>query len=416
MSVYKRCVCRDEQGKELGRRCPRLRNGRHGTWYYAVDLPRAGGKRKQMRRGGHASREDAEAAEKKVQGRIDIEAVVDDKETVGEWLDSWLAGQQLRPTTADGYRSNIDNYLKPHLGEIPLEKLRTKHVAAMVRAIEARTEGRRVGPATMHRIRATLRSALSEAVREQRVDVNVAKFVKLPSGQAPRAVVWTPERIAAWRAGAPRPKVAVWTPLQTGQFLDAVQADRLYALWHLMVFTGLRRGETIGARWVDVDLDAGQLTVTEQLVQVGREVVIGPPKSSSGERVVPLDAATVTVLRAYRAAQQRDRLKWGDAWVQSGRVFTREDGSPLRPDAVSGRFKRLVTAADLPPIRLHDLRHGAATISLAAGADMKTVSTMLGHSTITLTANTYSSVLPEVARAAAEAAAALVPRRRLGEV
>jgi integrase len=111
-----------------------------------------------------------------------------------------------------------------------------------------------------------------------------------------------------------------------------------------------------------------------------------------------------------RARQQAARAAWGEAWVESELVFTREDGSALHPASVTARFGVLSREADLPPIRLHDLRHGAATLALAGGANLKVVSDMLGHSSIGITADTYTSVLPEVARAAAEAAVRLVPR------
>jgi integrase len=116
-------------------------------------------------------------------------------------------------------------------------------------------------------------------------------------------------------------------------------------------------------------------------------------------------------LKTHRARQEAEREKWGEAWVDTGRVFTNEDGTWLHPDRVTDLFERLVTASGLPPIRLHDLRHVAATLMLAGGADMKTVQEMLGHSSITITMDIYASVLPELAKEAAEAAAKLVPRQ-----
>jgi integrase len=144
--------------------------------------------------------------------------------------------------------------------------------------------------------------------------------------------------------------------------------------------------------------------------QVGWATEEGEPKTANGVRVIALDANTVAVLRGHRVRQSAERLQCGPAWVTTGLVFTREDGSAIHPDYVTGHFERLVRAADLPPIRLHDLRHGAATLALAGGANLKVVSEMLGHSGIAITADTYTSVLPQVARAAAEAANALVPR------
>jgi hypothetical protein len=128
--------------------------------------------------------------------------------------------------------------------------------------------------------------------------------------------------------------------------------------------------------------------------------------------VVSLDTDTTTVLRAHRARQNRARLALGDAWVDSGLVFTDTDGSPPHPAVITTRFEQLITEAGLPPIRLHDLRHGAATLTLATGADLKVVQDLLGHSSITITADTYAHVLPELARETAEAAARIVPRTR----
>ena len=185
---------------------------------------------------------------------------------------------------------------------------------------------------------------------------------------------------------------------------------RLYALYHLVTFRGLRRGEAVGLPWAEVDLAGRSLTVTQQIVQLGYRTESGPPKSDSARGWRSTRTAS-TALRAHKARQAAERRAWGAAWVETGLVFTREDGSALHPEYVTRHFERLARDAGLPPIRLHDLRHGAATLALAGGADLKTVSEMLGHSTITITADTYASVLPEVAHRAAEAAARLVPRR-----
>ena len=241
------------------------------------------------------------------------------------------------------------------------------------------------------------------------IPFNPGAFVELATGKRPKAVLWTDERVLEWRRTGKRPKVAVWTPEQTGAFLDYASGDRLYALDHLVTFRGLRRGEAVGLPWAEVDLVGRNLAVSEQIVQVGYLTETGPPKSDSA-RVVVLDADSVAVLQSHKARQNQERLAWGPGWVDSGLVFTREDGSALHPEYVSRHFERLARNAGLPPVRLHDLRHGAATLALAGGADLKTVSEMLGHSTITITADTYASVLPEVARSAAEAAARLVPR------
>jgi integrase len=252
-------------------------------------------------------------------------------------------------------------------------------------------------------------SALNTATKRRLIPFNPGAFVELAPGKRPKAVLWTEERAAEWRRTGKRPKVAVWTPEQTGAFLDYAAPDRLYALYHLVTFRGLRRGEAVGLPWAEVDLPGRSLQVSEQIVQLGYRTVTGPPKADSSRPVV-LDEDSVAVLRAHKARQNSERLAWGPAWIESRLVFTRENGAPLHPEYVTRHFERLARDAGLPPVRLHDLRHGAATLALARGAGLKTVSEMLGHSTITITADTYASVLQEVARRAAEAAAGLVPR------
>jgi len=185
--------------------------------------------------------------------------------------------------------------------------------------------------------------------------------------------------------------VMVWTPEQTGQFLDFISDDRLYPLYHLIAYRGPRRGEACGVRWTDLNRAAGHLTIAEQLVQLGWAVEAGEPKSDAGGRVIALDKLTLAVLDAWRKRQIAERLAWGSAWIQSGRIFTHEDGSEWHPAEVTKHFNDLVAAASLPPIRLHDLRHGAATMALEAEVDIKVVQELLGHSTSVLTRDTYTS-------------------------
>jgi hypothetical protein len=161
-----------------------------------------------------------------------------------------------------------------------------------------------------------------------------------------------------------------------------------------------------------VDFEEGTITVSTQIVQVGWETEEGEPKTDSGARTVLLDADTIEVLRAHQAAQIAERAEWGDLWTDTGKVFTREDGTALHPETAPMRFERLAFRAGLPPIRLHDLRHVAATLLLAATHDLKLVQELLGHTTITLAGNTYTTVLPEVARAAAEGVAHLIRTAR----
>jgi integrase len=212
--------------------------------------------------------------------------------------------------------------------------------------------------------------------------------------------------------------VAVWTARQTAQFLHHIRDHQWYPMFHLVALLGLRRGEVLGLRWCDLDLAARVIMVSHQVCEDNGRTVICAPKTAASVRVVALDHYTVSVLR--RLCARRPPLTTRAGLPQAAFLFTNQRGEPLNPGYVTHLFQRLVADADLPPIRLHDLRHGAASLSLAAGNDLKTVQAMLGHDSIVLTADTYTSVLPCLAHNAAEATAALVlhaaavksPRRR----
>jgi integrase len=368
-----------------------------------------------VRRGGFTTKAAAVAALEALSSPVAAPAA---GLTTGAWLDRWLASRMsLRASTSRGYAAHVRAYLVPYLGGIPLAELSPADVQAMFAAI-IRGEavlGHPVGAATLRRIHATLRAALNSAVRARLIASNPGRWPELPAAARPRPQVWTPALTERWEREGWRPVVGVWTAGQTAAFLAQVRDHRLYALFHLVALRGLRRGEAAGLRWSDLDLDAGTLTVTGQLQQLGGRLIAGPPKSEAGRRVIALDKTTIAALRAHRVRQHAERSAAGSLWADTGYVFTTAMGKPVGPDRLTRLFRRLVAGSGLPPVTLHGLRHGAATLALAAGTDLKIVQDQLGHSTITLTADTYTSVLPETARAAADNTAALLfparPRR-----
>ncbi|WP_141578738.1 tyrosine-type recombinase/integrase [Actinomadura sp. WMMA1423] len=509
-STFKTCGCRDEHGKRLGVKCPKLRrgNGRwsstHGSWAFQLELPptAAGTRRSPLRRAGFVTQDAAEAGLNQAKELLAIAAddptaqvqiadlitttvratkALPEPETVrrkfrvgqdlsrsvtvGEYLETWLAGRRnLREGTRRSYAQHISLYLKPHLGHIQLERLRVRDVDRIFDAIDelnqqiiraretcdprlrAKVKGRRVvSAASKQRIRATLRAALNKAIRERLIEINVASLAELPSGKAPKALVWTDERIAQWEQdfaahvqtmnarrrrmsklephkrigdrinrldayiGAPRPSpVMVWTPALTNKFLQRARRHRLYAQFHLIAFRGLRRGESCGLRWSDLDLNAGTAAIRWQITQIGPDTFEGKPKSEAGEATISLDSTTVKELRAHKARQNTERLAAGETWTETGFVFTTPTGQPVNPNDVTEQFEQLSMEAGLPPIRLHDLRHGAATFLLAAGYDMKVVQETLRLSSISIASDIYTSVLPQLASQSAEDAAAIV--------
>lgn len=406
--VFRRCGCVDPgTGRAFGARCPRLARRGHGSWYVGLELPLGqDGRRRRLRRGGYRSRRAACQA----LGWLGAPAPGGGRHavTVGQWLERWLASRTCPATsTVRGYAAHVRLYLKPYLGPILLSELATGHVQAMFTAIirEHEVEGRPVTPATLARIRATLRVALNAAMRQGHLADNPACRVELPAARRPHAVVWTSNRVEHWQHTGERPVVAVWTAAQTAQFLRHIRGHRLYAAYHLIALRGLRRGEAAGLRWCDVDLDEGAAVIGQQLQQYDGHIVVSSPKTRHSSRVIALDRTTITALRQHRARQVTEREIVGEGYRDSGYVFTSLVGDPIAPDRLTRTFHRLREEAGMPPIRLHDLRHGAATLALAAGVELKVVQDMMGHSSIVLTADTYTSVLPEVARKAAEAVA-----------
>jgi len=411
-SVYSWCGCRDKRsGRRMGARCPLRGQEDHGSWYLSLELPPTpDGRRRRIRRGGFPSRQSAETA----LARLAMPSPGDPKGmplTVGQWLERWLVSRTApRSSTLRGYAAHVRLYLAPYLGQILLADLSPAHVQAMFTAISRQHEamGRPVTTATLVRVKATLRTSLNAAIRAGHVASNAASRAELPPARRPKAVVWTAERISEWQRTGVRPPVAVWTPAQTATFLNGIRHHRLYAVYHLIALRGLRRGEACGLRWCDIDLDSGAAIIAWQLQQYDGHVVLCPPKTAHSERIVALDRTTVAALRAHRSRQLAERAAAGEGYLDSGYIFTRAGGDPMAPDWLSCYFRQLNTASGLPPIRLHDLRHGAASLALAAGADLKVVQDMLGHSSIVLTADTYTSVLPEVASKAAEDVASLI--------
>lgn len=194
-----------------------------------------------------------------------------------------------------------------------------------------------------------------------------------------------------------------WSAAEVRTFLEHVSDDRLEALWWMLATTGMRRSEALGIGWSNVDIKAGSVAITHAVVK-GPEGVVRQrrTKTKSSKRRIALDGQTVAKLREHRLRQLEERVAWGEGYTDMGVVFTREDGTLIRPVWVTRRFEVLRTEAGLPRIRLHDLRHTWATLALVAGVPMKIVQERLGHSSITITSDLYSHIVEGLDRDAAE--------------
>lgn len=190
------------------------------------------------------------------------------------------------------------------------------------------------------------------------------------------------------------PEISPYTPEQARAFLEAVRGDRLEALFTVAVSLGLRQGEIFGLRWSDVDLERATLTVRYALQRLNGEPCFVEPKTKLSRRTINLPAVTVSTLYAHRNRQSEERAVAGTRWQDWGVVFPSTIGTPMEACNLTHRFHKITADAKLPKIRFHDLRHTAATLLLAQGVHPRLVMDTLGHSSISLTMNTYSHVLP----------------------
>jgi integrase len=371
------------------------RNPKNNRWYVLVDVP-AGpdGKRRRRGVGGFKTKREAKAAEAEALRRIrDGLFVEPSRLTVGAYLtEMWLPSMssQVRATTLGGYRHNVRAYLMPRLGDIPLQRLTTARVGAFYGELVA--SGGKGG-----------RAALSQdgPLRSHDAPPGASGCRGRRPGDPQRRRPGPPAR-------ARRVEMHTWTAEQLGAFLAAVREDRLYPAWLLLATLGMRRGELLGLRWVDVDLTTGRIAIRQTLVMVDGRPAMAEPKTVKGRRSLTLAPEVLDTLRAHRVQQAAERLSLGANYTASGLVITAEDGRPLHPETLSGQFVRQAKRAGLPPIRLHDLRHSVASILLARGVHPKVVSDMLGHATIALTLDTYSHVIPSLQQEAASVVAAAV--------
>jgi integrase len=308
------------------------------------------GQRERARRGGFPTKAAAIEACNRLLSRSREESTTV-LWSVGKWLRYWLSTRtSIRPSTLRSYTEHVDSHLVPRLGSVRLGELTGRQVAAMFTtlAMTPNKWGRPPSPSTLHRIRATLRSALNAAFREGLIRDNPARFVELPAPRRPQAQVWTEHRAREWRRTGQRFSVAVWTATLLAEFLRFVADDRLYAMWWLIALRGLRRGEAAGLRWIDVDLDEQVIMISQQRITFGHTTTVGPLKTAASRRTIALDRTTVKVLRAHRQLQMQEAARAGEDWVESGYVFTNSDGTPLNPDYLTRRFRYLVRQSGLP--------------------------------------------------------------------
>ena len=305
------------------------------------------------------------------------------------WLHKWLevARPTLRPLSYESDEMNVERHIVPALGRHRLPALQPHHVESFLR--RKLEDGLSAG--TCRNLHGILRRALTIAERQGYVSRNVARLV-------------TPPRVE-------REEVNPLTPDEAMAFLEHVRPHRLFPLFATAMATGLCQGELLGLAWSDCDLEVGTVTVRQTLHRRGGAFHLGEVKTRSSRRTLALAEPVVLELRAQRDRQRWERERAGAAWrggMWGDLVFMDELGGPLDGSALTKTFQALLKEAGIRRVRFHDLRHGAASYLLSAGVDLKVVSTVLGHSQIHVTANTYAHVQQDLKRDAADRLGAVI--------
>ncbi|RSS53250.1 site-specific integrase [Streptomyces sp. WAC01280] len=297
---------------------------------------------------------------------------------LAEWLPYWLDNivkPRRKRTTAAKYEVHVRLYLVPMIGSKRLESLSVADVRKFVVALENKTSA-----ATAKESHRVLRTALTAACREELVTRNVATLVEPPT--------------VADRDLDP------WSLDETLDLLAAARKDPLYAAFVLAIALGFRRGEIVGLRWENVDLDKREIRVRTQRQRVGGEVYEDDPKGRRRKQTLPLPGICVAPLRWQRMRQAAMRVQAGEKWEETGYVFTTRTGKPIEPRNLYRSFTRVAKNAGLRVIRLHDARHRTATLLTAAGVAPRVVMEILGHSQIAVTMNVYAHVVQDTQREA----------------
>jgi integrase len=345
-----------------------------GRWRAVIEVGWERGKRNRKYLSGKTKRDVLQKLAHAQQTRAQGLPVPAERQTVGRYLERWLADvaeRTVRASTFVRYRELLVIHAIPVIGNRPLAKLSPQDLQALY------AEKQRAGLSaqTVVHLHRVLHRALVQAVRWNLMVRNVADLV-----DPPRVI---------------RKEIRPLDAEQSRRFLAAVAGDRGEALYVLAVTTGMRQGEIIGLRWTDIDLEAGTLSVKRTLGRVRNLGILEDmPKTAKSRRSLRLTRLAVATLRTHRMRQKEERLRVGALWQDQNLVFANAFGGPMNTLTLTRRFHRLLKQAGLPRVRFHDLRHGTASLLLALGEHPKVVQELLGHSTIGITMDLYSHVAP----------------------
>jgi integrase len=319
---------------------------------------------------------------RKTRGQIDDGMnYANTKITLGEFLKGWLTSNTATRQRSTWVKNEqiCRGYIIPNLGHVKIRDLRPEHIQGLYRSLL----DQRIGTYTIIKVHTVLHSALQQATLTGMISRNPASYAQLPR--------------------EPANEMAILNESQVSQLLVAANGHRWEALYHLAIVTGMRQMEILGLKWTDLDWLRQTLKVERQLIRPdGNGVEFSSPKTRYGKRSIALGGKTVDVLRAHLLYQQGEKTAAGEAWIETGLIFTNSLGGPIDPRNLLRNYKQLLRDAGLPAIRFHDLRHTAASLMLNAGIPVIVVSRRLGHAKASITLYVYGHLIPSMQSEAAE--------------
>ncbi|MCY9764103.1 site-specific integrase [Paenibacillus alvei] len=337
-------------------------------WYYVIEI-RENGKRKRVKKRGFKTKKEAEKAENEAQNRYNNGLNINASNMpLKSLLDTWLQSKEysIKKVTYNTYQSHIMNHITPYIGNVELSKLTITHCQKIIKHLH---EEKELSIRSVRDIFKTLKAALDKAVEWDMVTKNVAALVDLPKEQKKEVQVWTAEQIR--------------------EFDSLIKNHREYVAFLLAYTTGMRKGEILGLRWKDVDLDARTISVVQA-------------KTAAGNRLISIDDRTVAELKKRKIMMSKEKLSAGAVYRDNDLVIGTSVGTPISPRNILRTFERFLKKSELPEITIHDLRHTHASLLLKQGVHPKIVSERLGHSSIKITLDLYSHLLPNMQKETAD--------------
>jgi integrase len=356
-----------------------------GRWHGYVSMGTKGDGRRDRRHVSAVARTEVVKKVKALEAKRDagIVPAAGKPMSVEDWLTYWLENvtpSRVRPRTLNTYRSMIRMHLLPYIGKRRLDQLMPEHLEQTYRALLAKG----LSPATVLRVHRVLHRALKVAMQRDRVARNVASMVEPPRQERPQ----TPEPLNVE---------------ECKRVLATAEGRRNAARWTVALALGLRQSEALALQWKDIDLEAGHVSVRRGLHRVpGQGLVFTETKTDRSRRTLAVPGPLIEALRKQRAEQNAERLAAGTEWEDWDLVFAQRNGRPLDKHSDYEAWGALLRDAGVRQVRLHDGRHTAATLMLTAGVHPRVVMELLGHSQMRTTTDTYSHVMPALAKEAAD--------------